>query len=266
MVKYLYDLDNFGSDPTILNTILSNSTMMGSLFVNNWGRYGGAITVGTMSFISIINSTFINNHALFGAAIYIPLFATYKIDNCTLLNNDGVEGDSGVTVIFAMDESYMFNTYLKNNYVYGPGSAVGLWMANMVIENCTFDTNPNYNNDTTSVYLVAGIIKVRNSVFYNNFTSPLSKLVPGTVGNFSTNNFYNYYMDNYLAPLGGFIYVGVDSNFLINNCTFTNGMSKLGGAIYVTSAIGQSNITNCLFTNNTASENGGALFLSFSEY
>jgi predicted outer membrane repeat protein len=240
--------------------------MMGSLFVNNWGRYGGAITVGTMSFISIINSTFINNHALFGSAIYIPLFATYKIDNCTLLDNDGVEGDSGITVIFAMDESYTFNTYFKNNYVYGPGSAVGLWMANMVIENCTFDTNPNYNNDTTSVYLVAGIVKVRNSVFFNNFTSPLKKLIPGTVGNFSTDNFYNYYVDNYLAPLGGFIYVGVDSNYLINNCTFTNGMSKLGGAIYVTSAIGQSNITNCLFTNNTASESGGALFLSFSEY
>lgn len=239
--------------------------MNGSLFYNNWGRYGGAITVGTMSFISIISSTFINNHALFGPAVYIPLFATYKIDNCTFLNNDGVEGDSSITVIFAMDESYTFNSFFKNNYVYGPGSAVGLWMANMIVENCTFDTNPNYNNDTTSIYLVAGIVKVKNSVFFNNLTSPVQKLVPGTLGDYLTDTFYNYYVSTYSAPLGGFIYIGVDSNYLINNCTFTNGLSKLGGAIYVTSAIGQSNITNSLFTNNTASESGGALFLSFAE-
>ena len=258
-------LDNFGSDPTILNTILSNSTIIGSLFVNNWGRYGGGITVGTMSFISIINSTFLFNHALFGAAVFIPLFASYKIDNCTFINNDGIEGDSSITVIFSMQESYTYNSYFRNNYVYGSGSTIGIWMSNMVVENCTFDTNPNYFNDSTSIYVVAGIVQVKNSVFKNNFSEPVQMIIDGTNGTYQTDNFYNFYINTFSGFLGGFIYIGVDSSFSIDNSSFTNGLSKYGGAIYVTSAINWNNITNCIFTNNTATQIGGAIYFLLSE-
>ena len=98
----------------------------------------------------------------------------------------------------------------------------------------------------------------------NNFSEPVQMIIYGTNGTYQTDNFYNFYINTFSGFLGGFIYIGVDSSFSIDNSSFTNGLSKYGGAIYVTSAINWNNITNCIFTNNTATQNGGAIYFLLS--
>ena len=50
------------------------------------------------------------------------------------------------------------------------------------------------------------------------------------------------------------------SNVILNNITFINGYSNLGGAIIFNNAVSNVEIDHCKFINNTATENGGAIY------
>ena len=50
------------------------------------------------------------------------------------------------------------------------------------------------------------------------------------------------------------------NNVILNNITFMNGNSKLGGAIILNGDVSGIAIDNCKFINNTATQNGGAIY------
>jgi len=72
------------------------------------------------------------------------------------------------------------------------------------------------------------------------------------------------FVNGYNSGNGGIIYGSFNSNcqdnsLTIINCTFDNCQAKSGGAIYLSSMIGNVSIQNCSFTNNVASEQAGAI-------
>ena len=50
------------------------------------------------------------------------------------------------------------------------------------------------------------------------------------------------------------------NNVILNNITFMNGNSNLGGAIILNGDVSGIGIDNCKFINNTATQNGGAIY------
>jgi hypothetical protein len=60
------------------------------------------------------------------------------------------------------------------------------------------------------------------------------------------------------APAFRFFYVPSNTDLTLNNLTFSNGLAdKRGGAIYVTSTLGNLTVNNSTFTNNKVTGNGG---------
>ena len=60
------------------------------------------------------------------------------------------------------------------------------------------------------------------------------------------------------APAFRFFYVPSNTDLTLNNLTFNNGLAdKRGGAIYVTSTLGNLTVNNSTFTNNKVTGNGG---------
>lgn len=63
---------------------------------------------------------------------------------------------------------------------------------------------------------------------------------------------------------GGAVNIDKNSNFIFNNCVFSNNQTELsGGAIAIKETSAEAEITNCAFTNNHASyeNHGGAIYL-----
>ena len=56
--------------------------------------------------------------------------------------------------------------------------------------------------------------------------------------------------------------IKASSNIFLNNITFVNGKSDLGGAIFFNNDVSGIVINNCKFINNSATKNGGALYVN----
>ena len=56
--------------------------------------------------------------------------------------------------------------------------------------------------------------------------------------------------------------INASSKIVLNNITFVNGNSNLGGAILFNNDVSDIVINNCKFINNTATSNGGALYVN----
>ena len=65
------------------------------------------------------------------------------------------------------------------------------------------------------------------------------------------------FVGNYAADAGGAVHMGAGLRFAIDGSTFARNSARTGGAMHI--SVG-ANITNCLFTENSATESGGALY------
>ena len=118
------------------------------------------------------------------------------------------------------------NSYFKTNY----GS--GLYLKGTEAGSLVIDGSSSSDATVSSLIAGLGTVKTDSVVFENNETTSVS-------GN------------------GFFINQEFGLTHVINT-TFNNGHAKQGGAIYAQS--GETEITNCSFTNNTATASGGAVY------
>ena len=230
-----------------------------SEFINNTaygvfekGGIGGAIAVnGSQDYI--INSTFENNHAIKGGAFYLEGENT-NIINSNFTDNRAIQGGSGyIAGKYSLIEESQFN----ENYATHDGLR---FPVSTVLQN-----TPTKGG---AIHIIGENINISSSEFTQNeavATSEKNSIGAGAIyieGNYATIN-GSAFTDN-TALKGGAIMVAInhthiyDCNFTENSAFNYGAVGGLGGAVYLENA-SDSDFERCIFVNNNASVNGGAI-------
>ena len=197
--------------------------------INSSAQNGGAARVhdtsSTLSNVNIINS---NATGLGGAIYWTGSYGTLyniNITNSLSKSNGGAIYWSGTNTYFIENISVINSSAVNGGgiYLYSQGNK----LKNITLTNCTATT------DGGALYINADHQDISNVIM-----------------NGSAANRY-----------GGAIYVGSYNYIYLNNLTVTASNAYNGGGFYYAGCIGSALwITNCNFTNNNASHNGGAIY------
>ena len=185
------------------------------------------------SFVTIQNNIFRNSYMNSGV-----LQVSY-LNSINLLFNNFINIKSNSTLI-SLDNINVVNMdklLFENNNV-NDSIIINIYdtdLSKFNIKNSTFKSNKNNGY---------GLINV---VSYNNVSIESSIF---------TNNTSRYN--------GGAIFVDKSKKCTIKNSTFISNTGRNGGAIFIDRSL--SNITQCIFTNNTATSNGGAVVTLGGQY
>ena len=221
-------------------TTIGNATVIGSNFVNNSGRWGGAISATgaelrkNSSTLTVSNTIFKDNSALYAGAVYI-WGSNYNIADCVFDNNTAF-GKGNMT---------------PNN---NNGGALVVSQVSRFNEPITGTiSGSKFTNNKAqyggAAYFNKGFVTITDSVFENNIATAEG----GAVGFFhasvkdlvvSINN--SSFVGN-KAPVAGAIFTNVDSK-ITNSNFINNSAAKIGGAIC---NVNDLTVENSKFVNNT---------------
>ncbi len=207
------------------------------IFNGNWGGgMAGALRVFANLNAEVSNCTFTKNKSRHGGAVYVqsnPL-TPLKIIGCTFTKNFGSNG----------------------------GAIEGNNSTNLVLENTVFNENNATNGG--GIYILGGdgarsVLNVTGGEFNENIAT--------TGGGIRVSQSVELNIDgtNFIKNTGGAInLLGVadlPSNAIISNASFIENSFTEGGAIR-TSTNSTLNLVNSNFKKNTATVNGGAIFMT----
>ena len=204
---------------------------------------------------------------------------TYKIHNVEITKNITLQGNgdprdviidgekkSSIFLIRSPDVHVTFkNITFINGETDNFGGAISNEEGHMTVDNCIFINNTalkNTNAGGISNYGTKsnrGYLLINNSLFINNRADHDG----GAITTCYADSFiYNcVFIDNYARRDGGAIRVSVYGYGYVEDCIFMfNHADEWGGAYYSWS--GESDIRSCIFMNNTAGTNGGAVMVS----
>ena len=254
-------------------------TIKNSKFENNKANQGGAIDIEGYT-LNIDNTDFIANEAvLIGGAIYTSTATTATISNSRFENNKAYQGGAinarGVLTVdtseFVANE--VTGTQMPDAQTWSSGGA--MWLENkFTIKNSNFTDNyAEYNGAAVyyqkGAYLGASLIEnsrfednhagsYYGAVYYNGWDSLTVK----------DSDFINNIADKNRA---GALFFNA-RNLEVIGGEFINNSASEGGAIYYTSAFISSSWANdnykkltidgATFKDNTASSNGGAVYIN----
>ena len=234
-------------------------------FTNNKaGKHGGAV------YTSVINSTVSNSVFRFntassgkGGALYINNKCDPKFSSCSFEHNSAGGGSGGAIYMDANEKSSLKLSYCNftNNNASDRGGAVFL-IHEIMIDNCNFTSN-HAGSHGGAVYASTINSQVPNSIFHRN-TASSGKGGALYINNQCDPKFLSCsFCDNSAGGgSGGAIYMDADkkSSLKLSYCNFTNNnASDRGGAVFLVHEI---MIDNCNFTSNHAGSHGGAVYAS----
>lgn len=204
---------------------------------------------------------------------------TYKIHNILLTKNITLQGNGDPrdiiidgekkSSIFLIQSPNVHVTFKNITFINGLtdnfGGAISINTGGATVDNCIFinntalkDTNAggisNYGTKENKGYLL-----VNNSLFVNNHADHDGGAITTCYAN---SYIYNcVFINNSAHRDGGAIRVSVKGYGYVEDCIFMfNHADEWGGAYYSWS--GTSDIRRCIFLNNTAGTNGGAVMVS----
>ena len=231
-------------------------TLVNLTIKNGYNYYngGGGILVDAGSTLKLINCTFDNNRAdsASGGAINLVEHGTLIADNCKFINNfvkeDGVrKSGMGSAIIAKMGAKITLkNSEFKNNIAHVATVLVVSYddskkdKSTLTVDNCLFENN---QIDTSGVIYLDeyGAGEIKNSVFRSNK----------------------------VTSEGGIVELDTCNKAIVKNCLFEKNTGVIGGAIHVkvikTSERSYVTISDCNFTQNTATQDGGAIFSYYGE-
>jgi predicted outer membrane repeat protein len=219
-------LINTTEEVTLKSLILRNGKLTGG--------QGGAVYLAEASRVTIEDSIIKNNSAYFGGAIYVQSEAQLTVLNSEFTSNTAESGAGAIRAVEAM--LIIRNSSFTDNSAAYSGGAIYLGIAGTyVFEDNAFSGNHAasggaiYVNQSSILYLY-----LRRNLFSGNSTT-------GGGGAL----LYTYTAGTVPEPA------------VVENNTFTNNQSELGGAIY---AYGFATLTSNTFSGNTASTSGADLF------
>jgi uncharacterized repeat protein (TIGR01451 family) len=259
-----------------------NSTMINCIFTNNTAQgysngYGGAICGGskTGSYdLKLLGCIFNNNtaqgdYSYAGAVVIVVGFngggGSFTVENCNFINNSAF--DAGA--IFSMLNLTINNSTFTQNNALRYGGAIVVSDYNSYNNLNLIVTNSNFTLNTGPAFYGGAIYSEENTTVINcNFTQNSAGgagAIYAFKSNVSNSNFTENIASGDLA-FGGAIFSDFDS---ISGCNFTGNMASgtnaNGGAICYSKSIyampteDSGIITDCNFTNNSATEYGGAI-------
>ena len=185
-----------------------------TLFMNNYGVYGGAFYIESESSLVLRDTNFIGNSAYTqGGCIFITTRSSFEIYSSTFTSNRG-NSDSVLTSFLTSDTSLF------------------------VLDDCLFEGNSAFNN-TLSFYQSDG--SVSNCKFYNNVASFYSGNIFSSFSALDLQHidFYDELDGDPLDLLksseiqGQFLFISLGVQMSMRNCSFTHGLSAQGGAIFL---------------------------------
>ena len=221
-------------------TTIGNATVSGSNFVNNSGRWGGAISATgaelrkNSSTLTVSNTIFKDNSALYAGAVYI-WGSNYNIADCVFDNNTAF-GKGNMT---------------PNN---NNGGALVVSQVSRFNEPITGTiSGSKFTNNKAqyggAAYFNKGFVTITDSVFENNVATAEGGAVDFSHASVkdlvvSINN--SSFIGN-KAPVAGAIFTNVDSK-ITNSNFINNSAAKIGGAIC---NVNDLTVENSKFVNNT---------------
>ena len=221
-------------------TTIGNATVSGSNFVNNSGRWGGAISATgaelrkNSSTLTVSNTIFKDNSALYAGAVYI-WGSNYNIADCVFDNNTAF-GKGNMT---------------PNN---NNGGALVVSQVSRFNEPITGTiSGSKFTNNKAqyggAAYFNKGFVTITDSVFENNVAAAEGGAVDFSHASVkdlvvSINN--SSFVGN-KAPVAGAIFTNVDSK-ITNSNFINNSAAKIGGAIC---NVNDLTVENSKFVNNT---------------
>ena len=268
-------------------------------FINNTANIGGGVSFKALNGNNngMINCTFIGNNATIlnspdantvagsGGAIWTDASKIINLENITM--SDGYATNYGGGLYSKGTITYDTFTFINNTAGYGGGL---YWdKGSATISNMIF-----INNNATQYGGAIYLPQQSTTVSSNNFTGNTA-LSGGAL--YVNNNYItvsnNNFKDNTASDYGGAIYVALElnaNNIVTTKNNFTNNSAQEGGAIYIPIAAkgvavtyssfiknhalnggaiylgsqGFNNryVENCEFINNTAEQNGGAVYIA----
>ena len=229
-------------------TTIGNATVSGSNFVNNSGRWGGAISATgaelrkNSSTLTVSNTIFRDNAALYAGAVYI-WGSNYNIADCVFDNNTAFgkgnmtpNNNGGALVVSQVSK---FNEPITGT-----------------ISGSKFTNNKAQYGG--AAYFNKGFVTITDSVFENNIATAEGGAVGFSRANVkdlivSINN--SSFVGN-KAPVAGAIFTNVDSK--ITNSNFTKNTASKGGAVLNENGA-KLTVDNSTFKDNAADSYGGAV-------
>ena len=261
-----------GSSPTILNCAFSD---------NYAGDEGGAICCYDSSDPKIVNCTFSGNTSADYAGAILCGFCAPTITGCVFDNNKGTLG--GAIICIGADDVVIRECEFNDNSatLYGGAIVVFLNRDPVTIENCTFNANEAEYGGAISAKSNASVtgcefeqnsadyggaiayegnagVTLTNCVFSDNSAKNDGGAIYGDFGGFYPRATNCTFSGNSADRFGGAIY-GKLSLSPMTGCTFSNNSAGWGGAIYWTETGLTSDIVNCVFSGNSANNDGGAI-------
>ena len=200
-----------------------------------------------------------------GGAVAVYEDVTINCNNSKFIDN--YAGEGGSSIIVAKGKLNLYNSYIASKIYAKAGQIMGSIDSQFYLENITFaNTTASY---APAIYLVGSKIRIIDSKFINlkaNLTAGAMSLREGGELYIKNCEFIN----TTSSRNAGAVYADINGynpgnvgNVTIIGSKFKDVSSEFGGT-YVQLG-GQFWINNSEFTNNHATFNGGAIYLSFTE-
>ena len=250
--NFTNNIKNYKNGDRLVGAVatIGDATISDSCFVNNAGRWGGAISATgaelrkNSSTLTVSNTIFKDNSALYAGAVYI-WGSNYNIADCVFDNNTAF-GKGNMT---------------PNN---NNGGALVVSQVSRFNEPITGTiSGSKFTNNKAqyggAAYFNKGFVTITDSVFENNIATAEGGAVDFSHASVkdlvvSINN--SSFVGN-KAPVAGAIFTNVDSK--ITNSNFTKNTASKGGAVLNENGA-KLTVDNSTFKDNAADSYGGAVF------
>ena len=238
-------------------------------FIGNYAEYAGAALAWiNATRISIDDYYFYDNHVGYsGGAIYVGEGSKEcEVLNCVFGNNwvdDEVNGHGGAIEWYS-EKGTVYNSVFTNNHANNGGAIyVGHGSTEINVTKSTFSDNYAITVGG-AISIEASAVTLNESNFYNNTATKGGALYVGGEG--TDNYIYSSVFEGNKAinekepmnALGGAI-DWVASSGTIVDTRFTSNYADYGGGVYFGGRSNESTIKHCLFEDNEAKYNGGAI-------
>ena len=236
--NFTNNIKNYKNGDRLVGAVatIGDATISDSYFVNNSGRWGGALSVmgGEFSiatnFIDIGGTKFVNNSALYGGAMFV-WGSNYSISNSVFDNNSAFgkgnmtpNNNNGGALVVTQGNIPISGTIINSNFTNNKAQYGG---AAWINEGTVDISNSNFINNTATVE--AGAIgfepaytKITATVYGTNFINNTAGVDGGAIYSNGDLRISDSDFDNNKAQKADIIYSNINGLLSINGNNYSN--------------------------------------------